>query len=101
MSEPKPSLVEVLENLRYAAFQASISAHVSEHGNAAYWLACKRTDTIEDILTLAAPYAKRLAALERVFEAAKDLSDGGDTLGGWIALKVALAAVPEIPENPT
>jgi hypothetical protein len=53
----------------------------------------------EAIESLAAPYAARLAALERVFEAAKDLYENDGSNNWWMALRDALAAVPEIPEK--
>lgn len=93
-STPKPSLVEVLsiraENYARSYRELRGNDRLRAEG------ALRECEAIE---SLAAPYSARLAALERVFEAAQDLSDGGETLGGWLALKTALAAVPEIPEK--
>lgn len=59
---PKPTLAEVLDQLRYDAFQASISRYTTGQRDAGYWMACKRTETIEEIAKIAAEHESRWSA---------------------------------------
>jgi hypothetical protein len=100
------SLVERLESLRFAALQASVDTHTAGKSGAAYWIACKRTETIEEVANLAKPYEKRREALEEVAKLASHLldrmrfSDVGPGLNEpRTCLRAAIAAVPEIPEE--
>ena len=87
MPDPKPSLVEVLR-----AARSKMHEPRSNYAEG-------RFDAFGDAMMIAAPYAARLAALERVFEAAKTYVNGDRPGTAWRELQSALAAVPEIPEK--
>lgn len=102
MSDPRPSLVEVLEALpRFSPTDHPGDMRRNRGG-----------DYVEasDVMDLAAPYAARLAALERVAAAVRRCLDEDGEMREDCGLEPvaylkrifhALAAVPEIKETPT
>ena len=100
MSDPKP-LVEVLREkaAEHAKVRALVAASDPVKNLDIDRIAAGFESCYLDMADELAPYAARLAALERVFEAAKTYVNGDRPGTAWRELQSALAAVPEIPEK--
>lgn len=87
-----PSLVDVLENAKRFDLVGLYSHSIGPES-------CGDYLDRDDVLKIAAPYAKRLAGLERAFAEAKVAQGRHGLVTAWRLLEDALAAVPEIKEN--